>query len=151
MPSWLVHSSPHARIIIAHASSMAIIDSRCMPMGRIIMRIMAIDMSAVVAHMLAHRPMSSPVEESAHIVHACSQAMQASMHACIFSMSIVSITGDDMELIMSVIIIRRFSPSSTSAASSESFSGSPETCTLRNITPAIGRGREHPVVNRLCA
>jgi hypothetical protein len=57
------------------------------PMGRIIMRIVVLFMSAPFMHMLAHFAMPSPMEESAQIVQACSAAAQASIQSCIAIMS----------------------------------------------------------------
>jgi len=83
-----------------------------MPLGRIIMRIVAWHMSAVFMHMAMHFAMSSMPEEahmSAHIVQDCSQAVHDSMHCCIIIMSMpgislssMAIIGDD---IMSIIAL----------------------------------------------
>ncbi|WP_228545928.1 hypothetical protein [Microcella flavibacter] len=68
-------------------------------------RIIVPAISAVEAHMLAHRPMPSIAQASPHIVQACSHAAQASIARCIRSMSISAMAG--MVLIISVIIIGR--------------------------------------------
>lgn len=80
------HSAAHAMPMSMHAVIIDIMDVRSMPMGRIIIRIMAIDMSAVFMHIDAHVIMS-PAQASAHIVAAISAAEQASMHSCIIAMS----------------------------------------------------------------
>ncbi|GAA5037104.1 hypothetical protein GCM10025738_25010 [Microbacterium fluvii] len=83
------------------ASSMAIIDAGVMPCIRIIERIIVLHMSA--QFMQAGAQSCIWVEQ---IVHACSQAEQASIHACITAMSIDSIPGIDiMSFDMAPIII----------------------------------------------
>lgn len=102
--SCMAHSSMQAWQVAMHASSAAIIAGMFMPMGRIIMRIMVEHMSAQFMHIDLAPAMSSPMAWSAHIVHAISQAEQASIQACIFIMSMPS-TGIDMLIIMSLIAL----------------------------------------------
>lgn len=82
-----MHSSAQAVHMVMVACIIAIMLAVCMPFGRIIMRIMVLHMSAVFEHMPMHAAMPSPVIESAHIVHACSHAEQASIHSCIIERS----------------------------------------------------------------
>ena len=71
-----------------------------MPFGRIIMRIMVFDMSAVFMHIAAHTSIpGAMVIEPAHMVQACSQAEHASMHSCIIAMSIPSIESECISII----------------------------------------------------
>lgn len=66
-----------------------------MPFGRSIMRIMVFAMSAAFWHMLAHIAISGDIAiDPAHIVQACSQAEQASMHSCIIAISIPCIESE---------------------------------------------------------
>jgi hypothetical protein len=58
------------------------------PVGRIIIRMVVLHMSAQFMHMLMHLTMPPDMPASAHIVHACSHAAHASMHSCITDMSI---------------------------------------------------------------
>jgi hydroxypyruvate isomerase len=98
--------------IAMHASSIAIIDAGVMPCGRIMARIMVLHMSAQFMHAGAHDIIC--VE---HTVHACSQAEQASIHACMTFMSIMSMPGIDiMSFDMASIIIESISRSSLSSA-----------------------------------
>jgi methionine-rich copper-binding protein CopC len=86
-----MHSSMHALHIAMHASSIADMDAMSMPIGRIMARIIVLHMSAQFMHMVAHdiiMPSSMPCPE--HTVHACSHAEQASMHACMTAMSMLS-------------------------------------------------------------
>ena len=97
-----LHSVIHARHIAIHASSMGIIVSLDMLVGRIIMVIMVEHTSAHMADVEAHRPMPSiPAIASEHIVHACIAAEHASMHSC---MLIMSIPAMESMLIMFFII-----------------------------------------------
>ena len=78
-----MHSSAQAMHITIVACSIDDITSRLIPVGRSITRIIAADMSAALEHMLRQVAISGAIIESAHIVHACSQAEQASIHSCI--------------------------------------------------------------------
>ncbi|HEY3436184.1 MAG TPA: hypothetical protein VGK35_00735 [Actinotalea sp.] len=69
------------------------------------MRIIVIDMSAVLMHMDAHRPMPSPPSASAHIVAAIEAAEHASMHRCIIAMSMPVVPAIGMAFIMSAIML----------------------------------------------
>jgi hypothetical protein len=82
-----MHSSAQALAMVIIAWCIAIIDGVCMAIGRSIIRIVVPAMSAQFRHIDMDMRMSSPMAESAHIVQACSQAAQASMHRCIASMS----------------------------------------------------------------
>jgi hypothetical protein len=80
---------------------MAIIAAGVMPCIRIMERIIVLHMSAQFMHAGAHD--ISCVEQ---IVHACSQAEQASIQACMIDMSIASMPGIDiMSFDMAPIII----------------------------------------------
>ncbi|MDT0184097.1 hypothetical protein Q9S36_28285 [Microbacterium sp. ARD31] len=70
---------------------MAIIEAGVMPCIRIMERIIVLHMSAQFMHAGAHDIIC--VEQT---VHACSQAEQASIQACITAMSIVSMPGIDI-------------------------------------------------------
>jgi len=79
------------------------------PVGRIIMRIIVLHMSAQFMHIVMHEDMSMPMPDmlSAQMVHAISQAEQASIADCIFAMSMPAI-GDmpcDIDIIMSLVIV----------------------------------------------
>ena len=103
-----MHSSMQYWHIAMHASSIAIMDAWSMPCIRIIPRIIVLHMSAQFMHAVAHDIIC--VE---HTVHACSQAEQASIHACITDMSIDCIPGIDiMSFDMASIIIESISRSS---------------------------------------
>ncbi|GAA4668498.1 hypothetical protein GCM10025780_09060 [Frondihabitans cladoniiphilus] len=110
MSPMAMQSSPQARHIIIVASS---IDIRAfMPtsvdgMGRIIMFIMAWHMSAQLMHIVLPA-MPSMAIVPAHIVHACSAAMQASMHACIIVMSMAAIGPSIFSDIMAIIVVVSF-------------------------------------------
>jgi len=96
-----MHSSMQKRHISMHASSIAIMDAADMPCIRIMDRIIVLHMSAQFMHAGAHDIIC--VE---HTVHACSQAEQASIQACITDMSMVSMPGIDiMSLDMASIIM----------------------------------------------
>ena len=96
-----MHSSMHSWHIAMHALSIDIIVAMSMPCMRIMARIIVLHMSAVFMHAAEHDIIC--VE---HTVQACSQAEQASIHACMSDMSIVSMPGIIfMSLdIMSIII-----------------------------------------------
>jgi hypothetical protein len=100
-----MHSSAQFVHIILQASSMAIMLDMSMPMGRIIMRIMVLQTSAQFMHMLEHFIIASPIEASAHIVHACSQAAQASIQSCIICIIDASMEGIPSMLAMSIDIV----------------------------------------------
>jgi hypothetical protein len=87
--------------IAMHASSIDIIAAGVIPCIRIMARIMVLHMSAQFMHAGAHDIIC--VE---HTVHACSQAEQASIQACMSDMSIVFMPGIDIPSldIMSIII-----------------------------------------------
>ena len=71
-----MHSFMHARHIATQASSIGIIVSFDMLMGRIIIAIMVWHMSAHIAHIDEHLPMPSmPPIMSEHIMHACIAAL----------------------------------------------------------------------------
>jgi len=95
--------------IAMHASSIDIMTAGVMPCIRIIERIMVLHMSAQFMQAVAHDIIC--VE---HTVHACSQAEQASIQACMTAMSMLCIPGIDiMSFDMAPIIIasiRRFLP-----------------------------------------
>jgi methionine-rich copper-binding protein CopC len=96
--------------IAMQASSIDIMTAGVMPCIRIIERIMVLHMSAQFMQAVAHDIIC--VE---HTVHACSQAEQASIQACMTAMSMPSMPGIDiMSFDMAPIIIasiRRFLPS----------------------------------------
>lgn len=96
-----MHSSMHIWHIAMQASSIDIIAVGVMPCMRIMVRIIVLHMSAQFMHAGAHDIIC--VEQ---IVHACSHAEQASIHACIIDMSMLSIPGIDIMSfdIMSIII-----------------------------------------------
>src|SRR6476659_5314095 len=103
-----MHSSMQYWHIAMHASSIAIIEAGFIPCGRIMARIIVLHMSAQFMQDVAHDIIC--VE---HTVHACSQAEQASIHACMTDMSIISMPGMDiMSLDMAPIIIESISRSS---------------------------------------
>jgi len=83
---------------------MADITIGSIPIGRIIMRVVAIATSAMFMHIDAQRPMPSPALASAHIVAAISAAEQASMHFCIMSIS-MPMFFIGMDFIMSIIML----------------------------------------------
>ncbi len=96
-----MHSSMQTWHIAMHASSIAIIAAGVMPCMRIMARIIVLHMSAQFMHAGAHDIIC--VEQT---VHACSQAEQASIQACITCMSMVSMPGIDiMSFDMAPIII----------------------------------------------
>jgi hypothetical protein len=87
--------------IAMHASSIDIMAAGVMPCGRIMARIIVLHMSAQFMHAGAHDIIC--VEQT---VHACSQAEQASIQACITDMSIACMPGIDiMSFDMAPIII----------------------------------------------
>lgn len=86
-----MHSSMQVWHIAMQASSIAIMDAGVIPCIRIIARIIVLHMSAQFMQAGPHDIIC--VE---HTVHACSQAEQASIHACITDMSIMSIPGIDI-------------------------------------------------------
>jgi galactitol-specific phosphotransferase system IIC component len=91
--------------IAMHASSIDIMAAGVMLCIRIMVRIIVLHMSAQFMHTDAH---DIPWVE--HTTHACSQAEQASIHACMTDMSIVSIPGIDiMSFDMASIIIESIS------------------------------------------
>jgi hypothetical protein len=83
-----MHSSMHIWHIAMQASSIDIMTAGVIPCIRIIERIIVLHMSAQFMQAGAHDIIC--VEQT---VHACSQAEQASMHACITDMSIASMPG----------------------------------------------------------
>ncbi|GAA1641072.1 hypothetical protein GCM10009806_07470 [Microbacterium flavum] len=84
-----------------HASSIAIIDAGVMPCIRIMARIIVLHMSAQFIQETEQSIIC--VEQT---VHACSQAAQASMHACIIVMSRAGMPSIDiMSSVMAFIII----------------------------------------------
>ena len=96
-----MHSSMQVWHMAMHASSIAIIEAGVMPCMRIMARIIVLHMSAQFMHAGAHDIIC--VE---HTVHACSQAEQASIQACMTDMSMVSMPGIDiMSFDMAPIII----------------------------------------------
>jgi hypothetical protein len=96
-----MHSSMQVWHIAMQASSIAIIEAGVIPCMRIIERIIVLHMSAQFMQAGPHDIIC--VE---HTVHACSQAEQASIQACITDMSIMSIPGIDiMSFDMAFIII----------------------------------------------
>lgn len=95
-----MHSSMHIRHIEMQASSIAIMVAGVMPCIRSIDRIMVPHMSAQFMH--AGEQSIICVEQT---VHACSQAAQASMHACMTAMSIIAMSVDCMFFDMAPIII----------------------------------------------
>jgi methionine-rich copper-binding protein CopC len=102
-----MHSSMQYWHIAMHASSIAIMDAWSMPCIRIIPRIIVLHMSAQFMHAVAQDIIC--VE---HTVHACSQAEQASIQACMTDMSIDCIPGIDiMSFDMASIIIESISRS----------------------------------------
>ena len=86
-----MHSSMQSWHIAMHASSIDIMVAGLMPCMRSMDRIIVLHMSAQFMHAGAHDIIC--VE---HTVHACSQAEQASIQACITDMSMVSIPGIDI-------------------------------------------------------
>jgi len=94
-----MHSSMQTWHIAMHASSIAIMAAGVMPSMRSIERIMVLHMSAQFMHAGAQSIIW--VEQ---IVHACSQAEQASIHACMTDMSIFSIPGIDVFDIAPIIM-----------------------------------------------
>ncbi|GAA1948926.1 hypothetical protein GCM10009776_08730 [Microbacterium deminutum] len=93
--------------IAMHASSIAIMDAWVVPCIRIMVRIIVLHISAQFMHAGAQSIIC--VE---HTVHACSQAEQASIQACITDMSIESIPGIDiMSFDMASIIMESISRS----------------------------------------
>jgi hypothetical protein len=97
-----MQASMHSWHIAMQASSIAIITAGVMPCIRIIDRIIVLHMSAQFMH--AGAQSISCMEQT---VHACSQAAQASMHACMTDMSIISMSPliDFMSADMASIII----------------------------------------------
>lgn len=94
-----MHSSMQTWHIAMHASSIDIIAAGVMPCMRIMARIIVLHMSAQFMHAGAHDIIC--VE---HTVHACSQAEQASIQACITDMSMVSMPGIDAFDMASIIM-----------------------------------------------
>ena len=102
-----IQSSAQARHIIAVACSIAIIADMSFSfigMGRSIIRIMVLHMSAQLMH-IAEPPIPSIDMEPAHIVHACSHAEHASMHFCIADMSMPAIGPWADSLIIDIICV----------------------------------------------
>lgn len=96
-----MHSSMVIWHIAMHASSIDIMTAGVMPCIRIIERIIVLHMSAQFMHAVAHDIIC--VE---HTVHACSQAEQASIQACMTAMSMLFMPGIDiMSFDMAPIII----------------------------------------------
>jgi len=109
--------------IAMHASSIDIIVAAFMPCDRIIARIIVLHMSAQFMHAGAQS-----IIWVEHTVHACSQAEQASIQACITDMSIETMPGiDAMSFDMASIIMESISRSflwwsAARAACSERYS-----------------------------
>src|SRR5688572_26024367 len=116
----------HSEHIAMQASSIDIMTAGVVPCIRSIVRIIVLHMSAQFMHAGAHDIIC--VE---HTVHACSQAEQASIQACMSDMSIVLMPAIDMSLdIMSIIIEStshsfRFAVRATTVAWSERYSSMP--------------------------
>lgn len=104
-----MHSSMHIWHIAMQASSIDIIAVGVMPCMRIMVRIIVWHMSAQFMHAGAQSIIC--VEQ---IVHACSHAEQASIHACIIDMSMLSIPGIDIMSFDIMSIIMASIPHSTS-------------------------------------
>ena len=96
----IMHMSMHVWHIAMQASSIAIMDAGVMPCIRSIDRIMVPAMSAQFIHDGAQSIIW--VEQT---VHACSQAEQASIHACMTDMSIVAISVIDIRFCCQTPII----------------------------------------------
>jgi hypothetical protein len=94
--AWVMHSSMHTWHMAMQASSIAIIDVRSMPAMRIIDRIIVLHMSAQFMHMGAHDIIWPSIVCTEQTVHACSQAEQASIQACMRSMSMPAIVSIDI-------------------------------------------------------
>jgi hypothetical protein len=90
--------------MVAVASSIAFIAAISKPIGRIIIRIIELQRSAVLAHMLAILAIWSPDAASAHMIEACSAAEQASIQSCIIFMSMPGM----FMLIMSIVLVPIF-------------------------------------------
>jgi hypothetical protein len=101
MSACSMHLSMHIWHIAMHASSIDIMTAGVMPCIRIIERIMVLHMSAQFMHAGAQS-----IIWVEHTVHACSQAEQASIQACMTDMSMVFMPGIDIASldIMSIII-----------------------------------------------
>jgi len=118
-----MHSSMHIWHIAMHASSIDIITVGVMPCMRIIERIMVLHMSAQFMHAGAQS-----IIWVEHTVHACSQAEQASIQACMTDMSMVFMPGIAMASldIMFIIIESTSAPfaplQAASAACTERYS-----------------------------
>jgi hypothetical protein len=98
----LVHSSAQAAAVVIIAWSIAIIDGVCIAMGRSSMRIVVPAMSAVFMHIDMDMRMSSPIMASEHMVHACSQAEQASIQRWRASMSMPVMGVDITSVIVNI-------------------------------------------------
>jgi len=111
MSACVMHSSMQAWHMATQASRAAVMLSMSMPIGRIIMRIMVLLMSAQFMHMVMQVAIPSPAMESAQIVQAISHAEHASIAACIIDMSIgiMGIEASDMpldiDIIMSLVMV----------------------------------------------
>src|SRR6478736_3998226 len=100
-----MHSSMQYWHIAMQASSIAIMEAGFIPCGRIMARIIVLHMSAQFMQAVEHDIIC--VE---HTTHACSQAEQASIQACMTDMSIISMPGIDiMSFDMASIIIESIS------------------------------------------
>lgn len=89
--AWDRHSSSHIWHTAMHASSIAVIDAGVIPCIRSMARIIVLHMSAQFMHDDAQS-----ICCVAHTAQACSQAAQASMHACIAAMSTCSMPSIDI-------------------------------------------------------
>lgn len=99
-------SSAHALHIVDVACSIAIIAAMSrsfIGIGRSIMRIIVLHISAQLMHIAEPDIPSIDVIEPAHIVHACSHAEHASIHRCIIAMSMPAIGPWADSLIMDII------------------------------------------------
>ncbi|MDR2322431.1 MAG: hypothetical protein LBE60_12375 [Microbacterium sp.] len=134
--SCFMHMSMQSWHIAMHASSIDIITAGVIPCGRIMARIMVLHMSA--QFMQAGEQSIICV---AHTVQACSQAEQASMHACMSAMSIACIPGIMSMLFIESIIIasisRSFGHRGRRANGPSDAQGSPASPSRRCPTPEL--------------
>lgn len=103
-----MHSSAQAWHIAMHASSIIVMVGIFMPVGRIIIRIMVLHMSAQFMHVAMHLAvpvMPSAAHMSAHVVQACSHAAHASIHSCIVAMSMSGIGVSTIFIIWTDVFI----------------------------------------------
>jgi hypothetical protein len=86
--------------MVMHASIIAIMLAMSIAIGRMVIRIMVLHMSAQFMHMAMDFSMPvMPIELLAHIVQACSHAAHASMRSCMALMSMPSIAAVDPSII----------------------------------------------------